>query len=149
MLHMPLHQIYWLIPDSYQLVATPACSTLSKNDPEWAVACPCPLESGIRGLEFKHCSTCASNVTIPSWVRLVVPIVRIRCCLADRTAASHSLPKCGAPGGINFHWISSLAHQLKISRRSLLHLSGIIRVFTSFRDFAKFRDVASASHEAP
>lgn len=59
---------------------------------------PC---KGVKGREFRQPSTRVRKVMNSSYVKLRVPIIRLRWDLADLTAASHSPPKWGAAGGMN------------------------------------------------
>uniref|UniRef100_A0A8D8F9H2 (northern house mosquito) hypothetical protein n=1 Tax=Culex pipiens TaxID=7175 RepID=A0A8D8F9H2_CULPI len=69
-----------------------------------------------------------------SYAALTLPSAFSRWFFADFTAASHSPPKCGARGGINFHFISFCAHQLKIALRSVSSTFSIRKILCSACD---------------
>ena len=69
------------------------------------------------GLELRIASTSARTVASSSKVSGYAPMDLRSKVLIDRTPASQRPPKCGAPGGENFHsifWNSDLASFSKI-----------------------------------
>ena len=69
----------------------------------------------VSGLEFCICSTGHMVVDSTSSVSVLFPTFAHKVFLQLITSRSHTLPKCGAPGGLNFHFICFWAKDWSMS----------------------------------